>query len=309
MRTFHFTILPLLIAFYSNALTGQIISDDHSQQLRYCTSKQNKAQCDKMMQYNTRSHIARRFKENSKTYCDNEIYKQESCRLDMKDHLQSGCVSTPYVRELLFGGTPEQYDQTPENQRNYEYAPVCIGRVIRTFCKCGCFDKSTKILVEDKLAGDKSWTPIASLVENPQDYSLFSLESINDSDAGINLKRHEVSETLVGKMKDKVMVEIVTESGNMIKLTDDHPLLTEGREIVLAKEVRVGTRLVGRDGLADKAAKVTVTREIVDVFNVGTDMKSKNPSDHLIFANGLIVGDMVLQNSHIFDEANKKARD
>lgn len=126
----------LVTVFVSSSSNGQTETDVQTPAVTYCTENQTEVQCKKMMRYDRRDKIESRVKRTSKFYCDDEMFTQKYCRLEIKDAQVSGCISTPYIRGLLFDGLPHQYDETPESQRNYAFVPLCSGHRVLTFCKC-----------------------------------------------------------------------------------------------------------------------------------------------------------------------------
>lgn len=303
--------LTLLISFsiLSTAVFSQGQAMSAEEYLSYCTANQNKRQCQKMAKYDTRAKIKANYEAKGDQYCDNEIFNQESCRNEFAKLIRTGCVSEPYVKNLLFAGSSEQYDRTPREKRTYQYFPMCSAGAIMTFCKCGCFDKSVNILAEAKIDSVRQWVPIQSLVENKDDYSLFSLSEELKPRTSPLIKKHDKFGVLKGEGMKKHMVTVKTKGQRTIRVTHDHPLLTNGNRIILAKDLEVGTKLYSTDGEEDPVADVQTSVEIVDIFNVETPAKYSDVSGHLIFANDLIVGDLALQQSFVSEDANKKARE
>lgn len=133
------SLLTIMLAtvLFSSSSNGQTETDVHTPAVTYCTDNQTEDQCKRMMRYDRRDKIESRFKRTSYYYCDDEVLPQASCRSNMKELLENGCVSIPYVRDLLFLGTAVEYDTTPEGQRNYTFLPICSGHRLITFCECG----------------------------------------------------------------------------------------------------------------------------------------------------------------------------
>lgn len=302
----HCAILPQ----YASANNFEQPSEEKSVS-KLCSDKQTERQCKNMSQYKTRSSVHDRYKQMGGIYCNNEtITDQASCRRIFKKHLKSGCLTEPFVRDLLFQGTPFEYHDKKPEERTYDYFAICMDdpEYVVTFCKCGCFDKSVNILTESKTSGETEWTPIPKLVKNEEQFGLFSLESEIGENRTPETTVHSKIEVLHGKQKYKEMVEIHTLDGRSIKLTSDHPLLTSENKIILAKDVNEKTLLVSYEGDIDPVTKVVRTVETLDVYNVGTKAPIASTYEHLIFANGLIVGDMVLQQIHSSEHANIEAR-
>lgn len=305
-------LLVLTIAFIWNhtaPAATNISPSDALNTFNYCTPSQNERQCQKMSKYNSRAIIKQNYEQKSEQYCDNEIFNQQKCRDEFVELIRTGCVSEAYVKHLLFAGTPEQYDRTPANKRTYEYFPLCSNHAVMTFCKCGCFDKSVSILMESKENGSRQWTPVVSLTKDKSKLSLLSLAEEIEPNTDPKIKAHPSFGLIVGKQRSKNMYTIATTGSRSIKLTSDHPLLTENNRIVLAKDLKVGSKLYTTNGEVDHVAKIIVSNETLDVYNVETPASLSAVSEHLIFANDLIVGDLALQHTYVSEHANKKARE
>lgn len=271
-------------------------------------SKQDDRQCRQMMTYDTRGKVKSEYEKKNTNYCNDIIFGQDQCRRAFVKLIDRGCVSERYVAHVLFSGSVDKYNSTPREQRNYDYYPLCGDDAVITFCKCGCFDKSVNILAESKEDQTREWTPIPEFISNKNKYRLLSLEDFLNHNSAPKIKAHESFGTLVGNNLIKTMVTISTAGGRSIRLTDDHPLLTEGNRIILAKDVKTGTILFTHTGDTDTVSSVSMKKERVNIYNVETPASVDTTSEHLIFANELIVGDLALQQSHLSEQANIDAR-
>lgn len=281
---------------------------------KYCSDPQNQRQCDKMMRFASREKVKKRYDETNSKYCDeggDTTTDQAACRRIFRKKIANGCISEVFVRDFLFQGTPEEFYRKKEHERTYDYHPACVSdpEVLVGFCKCGCFDKSVNILAADGSTGQDKWTPIESLTKNSDDFSLIS--TTKEFEVGIfpERKYHDEYASLFGSQKRKSMVSIKTKSGKEIKLTHDHPIINSNEHIMSASEVKIGTILVDFQGNPDPVVAVKSKNEKLDVYNVGSTEPIANFTDHLIFANGLIVGDMAMQRLRLFEEKSKLARE
>lgn len=277
----------------------------------YCAENQTSTQCKKMMRFNSREKVKQVYEKMDSIYCDEETKTgQAECRRIFERHKKSGCLTDVFIRDFLFQGTPEEYYRKKPEQRTYDYFANCSGdpEYVVTFCKCGCFEKSTEILVESSNTGARNWTPLPNVVRNPDEYSLLSLDGQYEPGEYAQKVPHSDFNVLFGRNKHKEMVEIHTKKGRTIKLTHDHPVLTSDAKIILAKDVTAAVSLVDYEGYSDPVLKVIHSTETVDVYNIGSSSPIAKYHDHLIFANELIVGDMALQQAFVSEKANIAAR-
>lgn len=294
--------------------TDSVNVDMGSLVTKYCNGPQNQRQCDKMMRFASREKVKKRYEDTNSKYCDeggDTTTDQAACRRIFKKKIANGCITEVFVRDFLFQGTPEEFYRKKEHERTYDYHPACVSdpEVLVGFCKCGCFDKSVNILAAERSNGPEVWTPIANLTTQSENYSLLSTNK--DFEVGVfpERKYHDEYASLFGSQKEKKMVLIVTESGKKIKLTHDHPIIDSNEQILSASEVKIGTILVDFQGNPDPVTEVLSKNEKLDVYNVGSQKPIANFTDHLIFANGLIVGDMAMQRLRSFEEKSKLARE
>lgn len=92
--------------------------------------------------------------------------------------------------------------------------------------------------------------------------------------------------------QEEVLYNLITEDGNSIKLTNNHPVLTE-RGLMGAAFIRKGTRIMTENG---SFAEITAVKELHGCFKVcNLELDSE---DHLFCAEGFTVGDFQLQNNY-----------
>lgn len=167
---------------------------------------------------------------------------------------------------------PEVTDKFP-NPWNL-YAKQCVFRG-----KTGCFDSGTSIrmgdgskeLIDNIKAGDFIWNPVRRLAVR-------------------------VKKTVVGP-EARPLIELGFEE-TIVRLTSSHPVPTT-RGIVKASD------LVASDNIMDAAGDIhpiTVMRtlpvkELQAVWNIELDSSSQAWEDHMIESNGLIMGDLWLQEA------------
>lgn len=157
------------------------------------------------------------------------------------------------------------------------------------FCPRGCFAGDTEILTGVTGNALNSYLPASRLV--PQDPVLaLSDEASLD---GIDLVSRSLDRVVYGP-EEPLLFAFGLATGATLRVTAHHPMVLADGTIVEAAAVPPGTSFIGVDG--ELVAVMSITREpaTTDVFNVQTD--SDTQLGHLIIGNGVVFGDLKLQN-------------
>lgn len=105
-----------------------------------------------------------------------------------------------------------------------------------------------------------------------------------------------VENTWIG-FEERILV--VKAGDQTIELTDNHPIKVDG-EVIMARELQVGMQAMLESGKAESIVQIEEKVYRKDVYNL--DISPINRADdynvrqHLILANGFVVGDNILQN-------------
>ena len=174
--------------------------------------------------------------------------------------------------------------------------PVCNflndKEVIDGWCACGCFHPDTLITVIEEgenlniiPAGD-----LISLEKKPFVSHLGKESHLS----GFFYDYSPVLMTTSGKELKKVY-EITTEGQRKIVLTSRHPVLTKEGIVKQARHLTTKESVVLLDGSFDPIEKIKKIKTKEDVVNFS--LETKDPKEHLIFANDIVVGDLYFQSS------------
>jgi hypothetical protein len=150
----------------------------------------------------------------------------------------------------------------------------------------GCFEANTKIRM-----GDGSEKPIRQLKDNDLVWN------------PVRQKAMAIKRVTPGPEKLPLW-SIETESG-LVRVTSKHPFLTPAG-IRAADELRAGDRILGAKGeerIKAAVSDVAPPAEWVWNFEIITD--SKDPADHAILADGVVTGDLYLQERLGQDQTEK----
>lgn len=141
-------------------------------------------------------------------------------------------------------------------------------------------------LAEDSVItlADGSEVPIASLVEGDR--------VLSDADG----TERTISATFVG-MENAPLVQIVTENGESLRLTETHPVPTD-EGVRLARNLAVGDSVFTTDGPSPLISvdRVAYTGNVRNLSVVNADGQDPvDPTERTFFANGIQVGDNEMQ--------------
>jgi hypothetical protein len=187
------------------------------------------------------------------------------------------------------------------NEEEYLYsqawsiAPQCSAihpNVYIGFCYCGCLERSTQILSNDPVTGAETTQRIDSI-----DLGGVRIQALTENAtlSSVNYASREVVATTAGS-ENKPMVELHLESGVILSATEQHAFLLATGVMVAAKDLEVGQFLVKQDGSPSRITEISRVPTTDDVFNVLTNAGLSHKG-HMIVANGVIVGDLMWQNT------------
>lgn len=164
--------------------------------------------------------------------------------------------------------------------------PFCDFGDILAVCSCGCFDAGTLIAVEGP-----GWKPVEAIERSDAIYKLQAESSLS------RLVYHLTGlRDVVSGAESTELFAIGAANGGELTLSQHHAVLLGDGTMIAARDLRVGMQLVAQDGT--KVSIVSIDRRPAKdgkVYNVLTNGRSK--AEHLILANGFIVGDLIWQNT------------
>ncbi|MBI2603426.1 MAG: hypothetical protein HYW48_10260 [Deltaproteobacteria bacterium] len=202
-----------------------------------------------------------------------EKIRVEDCIAKSRSSRDEGCISEEEFRYAESHGV----------------GVFCIGKTIAAACPCSCFDTSTKLL-SSTADGEFLWRPVdgfkkGDMIVTPSTYS---------SLGNLKLKENSVSYKTQGPESNSLYV-IVTDIGSL-KVTKDHAILLADGRMVAAQQLSLADHLVDQDGNAIAIHKIF--RQLPSdgtVHNVLVHTAKKQ--EHLVIADGVLVGDLLWQNS------------
>jgi hypothetical protein len=198
---------------------------------------------------------------------------QDQCRQQTESAKATGCI------------TDEEYNFAVANGA----AVMCIGIWLQSACPCGCFEADTRILSYD-VNSLPTWINAAEvhrdtpLVAVSKDATLKNL-SLTESKASYSTNGPEIPALYVFKTAE-----------SKLSVTQNHAMLLSDGRLVAAKNVKKSDKLIAMDG--SPVAILSIERKTTSkpVYNFGV-AKAHSDKEHLVVAEGLVVGDIYLQNS------------
>jgi len=191
------------------------------------------------------------------------------------------------------------------NEEEYHYsqawsiAPQCSPirpNVYIGFCYCGCLERTTQLLMKDPQTGADATQRIDQvLLDGMRIQALTEDTTLSSVKYG---PREVVATTAGGETNPMVVLQLA--SGGTLSATEQHAILLSTGEMVAAKDLKVGQALVKQDGSLTRIVQISRVPTTDDVFNVLTDAGFSHKG-HMVVANGVIVGDLMWQNTLVKD--------
>ncbi len=202
---------------------------------------------------------------------------KEECEEERKAMIDKGCLLPQYLAYLV----------------EKDACPQCTSRgKISGVSFIGCFARGTRIFAQRKGAVYPVWIAIEELVDQIDEYDVWTLSKGSDFR---NPRYHKLSLTSSLQGPEYIpLVVISTGHGTQIKLTEGHPVLFATGKIVRADSVVVGDELVTMDGRNTSVLSIQRESSKHDVYNVMTS--GNEIYEHILISEGLLMGDRMLQN-------------
>jgi hypothetical protein len=169
-------------------------------------------------------------------------------------------------------------------------APFPLPPGILDFCPRGCFAADTQILTGGKSAtGTNDYVAASSVAPNSSVMTMADDASVGD----VSLARHAVKRIVLGP-EDLDLFVFALSNGRALRVTQHHPMVLDDGSIIEARKVSPGMSFVGVDGEVVAVNAITRETPTADVFNFVTG--SDTLLGHIIVAEGVLVGDLKIQN-------------
>jgi hypothetical protein len=163
------------------------------------------------------------------------------------------------------------------------------GRLyVSDICPLGCFDAETKVLASTA-TGAMSWTPADAVETN---MSLFAMAD-NSSLESVELQARPLQRIVHGWEEPELYIFHLS-NWRVLRVTQHHPMVLANGTIVEAAAVHRGASFLDIEGQPIEVLDITREETDKEVFNFWT--ASDTQEGHVIVAEGVLVGDLQLQN-------------
>jgi hypothetical protein len=188
---------------------------------------------------------------------------------------------------------------------NIGYCPLIMdtssGPRIFSFCPAGCFAADTRVLTSVSHRGKPGYTPASKITSRDTLMTMADEARLDD----VTLATLSIKRIVSGPEKPQLYVFGLA-SGATLRVTQHHPMVLDDGTILEASRVDRNMSFVGISG--ESVAITSIAREpaIGDVFNFETTGDTQ--LSHVIVAEGVLVGDLKLQNELAAEEESIKLR-
>jgi hypothetical protein len=163
------------------------------------------------------------------------------------------------------------------------------GFKIFDFCPKGCFAADTQIASSFAAGGLASYVSASSVAPNSTVLGMTADASLgNPLLAPLSVKR------IVLGPEDAELFVFKLANGHTLRVTQHHPMVLDSGEIVQASQVGPKASFVGLDGKSVAVTSITREKPTADVFNFET--AGDTQLSHVVVAEGVLVGDLKIQN-------------
>lgn len=231
-----------------------------------------------------------------------ESFKKLAAEIKSKDIRCTDTKSELCKKQLDYALKHEIIDaQTHRWAIENDYYPLMdIDNTIRDVCTCGCFEKNTRLFVLEKDRAETKELAIIDLYVNKETFQPLAITKDWTQDATYEIFPRDVDRFTKGK-ESKQLYVFHLENGRLLKLTSRHGVVLGDGRMVSAESVKLGDTFMSHSGHKVEIRKITRERTYDDVYNFllkEPEALGTNVSDpHVIVAEGVLVGDLIWQNS------------
>ena len=205
----------------------------------------------------------------------------ERCERQRQNALAKKCITQEDFNELRNrGGMPTCYEEDGS---------------FMGWCPCGCFAPDTKIQLNAANGQEETAQRLIELFAQGHRPEVANLSAESSLKGGLKYKTTPIRNVSVGP-EEIPMVIIDTESQGStghIELTINHPVLLADGTILRAERLQPGQKLINYLGKSETIK--SITRRKFDGLVYNLNVNTPVDSEHIVVANGLLMGDLFLQ--------------
>jgi|GEM_PF-5072207 len=162
-----------------------------------------------------------------------------------------------------------------------------MGYHLEGVCRPGCFAETTQILTSSQ--GGLAGTPAGRITSESRLMALADKASLDR----VDLIPHKIDVPTHGAEKPDLFVFSLS-NGNKLRVTNAHPMVLADGSVIRADRVKPHTYFVGNNG--GPVAVLAITREPAVGEVYGFETNSETRMGHIIVAEGVLVGDLKIQD-------------
>lgn len=220
--------------------------------------------------------------------------------------IEENWMGSPTDAELYFGISGADYDSEtgyssyiiasteapalPQSGAVYEQAPLQFSY--------SCLAEGSLILMADGSSVAIESLNIGDLVTGASEFSPKTQETLRIVDISVGVEHLP-------------MIQITTDAGQVLTLTESHPVLREGGQPVWALNIEKGDKIQVNGGLATVTGyeKVDYKDNVYNLKLERVNGETEQGESFVMFANGISVGDLAMQSENEFDTHKESVED
>jgi hypothetical protein len=188
--------------------------------------------------------------------------------------------------------------------KNNGFCPIHFdageGDLIYDFCPMGCFAADTAILTSIAHDGKASYTSASRITPQGTLMTMSDEARLHE----VTLTTLPIDRVVYGPEEPQLFVFELA-SGATLRVTQHHPIVLDNGKIVEAAQVDLRMSFVGIHGKPVAITSITREKAVENVFNFQT---ADTQLSHVIVAEGVLVGDLKLQNELAAEQGSIELR-
>jgi len=175
------------------------------------------------------------------------------------------------------------------------------GYHVQAVCRGGCFAEDTQILTASNQHGRPVSKPAAQVTVKDVLIAMADEAGVDD----VKLAARTIDAATHGPEAPPLYVFSLS-NGAKLRVTEHHPMVLADGRVVWASNVKHRARFMGIDGVPVRV--VSIGREVTTGHVYGFETNSDTRIGHVIVAEGVLVGDLKLQDELEIEQKGIEAR-